>query len=215
MASSSSSDTQMRPAQIDFYLRKVVAPKYKMLRVPMNNSSSGSVSVGATDSQPIEFKLPGSKVYNLSRSFISYVQTLPAVALVAPWMFQDMFSMGNAITFGSAGGNDLVNLQYANNYSKINRRLHTPTDELLSNSNLSGLYRHNGDAATNYVPGGNAASFAAGLSLWAANDNYLEPKYADRAAIAAAKVEFRQYPLGATRISSSSLTISQRVRFRR
>ncbi len=194
MATSVSS-TAMTPAQIDYKLRPVSAPRYKMMRVPMNNLPSATAIVQPTASTVLEWKLP-NVVYNLARSYISYSVSVPAVASSSGVTFEDVFDLGSSITFGSAGGVDLVNLQYANNYSKVARKLNTPLDDFLGNDDMSGLYKSNATAAANIVPGGNGGVFTP-------NVNYLENAYMRVSGAPAAPaantplISYRQYPLGA------------------
>jgi len=122
MAASSSSSEPLKMPQLDYKLRSVIAPRYKLMKIPLNNITTSNIPIGATTSTTLEWKLP-TRVYNLARSFISYNLKVPAQGTgVAPaavadyfaWTHEDVFELGNAITFGSAGGVDLVNLQAHN-----------------------------------------------------------------------------------------------------
>lgn len=193
-------DTYQQAMQTDYKLRSIIAPKYKHVKIPLNNFPGAIPPFGNTSSQTLEWKLP-TQVYNLSRSYIGYNMNVAGVGGLACNTWEDIFEMGSSITFGSAGGVDLVNLQYLQNYSKIARKIATNLDDFMGNDDMSGLYKANTTAgaaaagAINVVPGGynriNALSFAA-------PDNYLETKYAKgSAALNTTLNVYRQYPLGA------------------
>jgi hypothetical protein len=201
-------DSTIRPAQIDFKLRTITAPKYKVMRIPLNNLPSSTVTVAPTASTMLEFKCP-TLVYNLARSYVGYSTNVPAVAAAVSWTFEDVFDLGSSITFGAAGGNNLVDLQYANNYSKVARKLNTELEDYLGNDNMSGLYKSNELFEDNLVPGGSAfgtAQYAKGVpgaSAYSASENYIENRYVQAGlalgvpAVNTENIQYRRYPLGA------------------
>ena len=164
------------------------------MKIPLNNITTSTISIGPSSSTTLEWKLP-TRVYNLARSYISYnLHVDKQGAGNFAWTHEDVFELGNSITFGSAGGIDLVNLQWLQNYTKIARKLTTPLEDYLSNDNMSGLYRSNTTADLNIFPGGlnriNGPSYKG-------TDTYLEPKVAQASAADTALDRYRQYPLGA------------------
>ena len=185
-ASASFYEAKVVAPQIDFMMRRTVAPVYKMLKIPLNNISSSSVTLAPGTTTILEWKLP-TKVYNLARSYISATVTAPAVAARYNWMYEDTFDLGNNITFGSSQGVDLVNLSFANNYVKIARRIDTKLEDYLGNDKTSGLYKCNAAVDGNKVPANNLPC----------SDNFVETKYASQGGLAASLVNYRNYPLSA------------------
>ncbi len=184
-ASASYQESKVIAPQIDFLMRRTVAPRYKWLKVPLNNVSSSSVTLAPGTTTILEWKLP-TRVYNLARSYIGATVKAPAgAAATYNNMFEDTFDLGNNITFGSSQGVDLVNLSFANNYVKIARRLDTKLEDYLGNDKMSGLYKSNTLASANVLPADNSG----------ASDNFLETQYMSQGAVAADLVNYRQYPL--------------------
>jgi hypothetical protein len=213
-------DSFQQPAQIDYLLRSVLAPRYKMRKIPLNNLPSASATIEPTSSTMLEWKLPNI-VYNLYRSYISYNLNAPAVALKVSTTHEDVFDLGQTVTFGSAGGVDLVNLQFAQNYTKIARKIATPIDDFLGNDDMSGLYKSNmtngypitsaaapaDSTSANFVPGG--YNKVVGAS-YIAPDNVTESRYCQfgggallapgvlpKPAVGTVLDRYRQYPLSA------------------
>ena len=112
--------------------------------------------------------------------------------------------MGNAVTFGAAGGNDIVNLQYAQNYTKIARKIDTDLDDFLGNDDMSGLYRCNLPGTNNIVPGGyrKATPTAADPAvmentLFTSTESYIDVKQLVASQANKEHNRYRQYPLSA------------------
>lgn len=55
-------------------------PRYRYARIPLNNLTSGVVSMNPTSTTLLEWKLPASSTFNLSKSYIAYQYTWPALA---------------------------------------------------------------------------------------------------------------------------------------
>lgn len=190
-------DTVQRPVQLDYKLRSVVAPRYKLVKIPPNNIPSASVTIDPTTSVTIEWKLPCTRPYNTARSFIGYqfhVDATTAPSNKATWSHEDIFELGGSVSFGSAAGTDLVNLQYAQNYVKIARKIKTEVNDFLGNDDMSSLYRSNKDKASNIIPGGydrlNAVKYV-GV------DSFIEPCASAASAAGTPLDRFRQFPLNA------------------
>lgn len=104
-------DNVQRPVQIDYKLRQVVSPRYKMMRIPLNTYPSGTLTIGNNTSTTLEWKLP-TQIYNLSRSYIQYSIKVGSSGVGKyNWSHEDVFDLGERITFGAASGMDLVHLQ--------------------------------------------------------------------------------------------------------
>ena len=192
--------TTTLPKQIDYHLRSTLAPKYKMVKIPLNNLPSASTPIGPTSSVTLEWKLP-VQTYNLSRSYISWNENIPAQgAGNFAYAHEDVFDLGNAVTFGSAGGNDLVNLQYAQNYTKIARKIDTDLDDYLGNDDMSGQYKSNLLAANNIVPSGYRKAKPDGTAdvvEYESTESYTDVKQMTTSPPNTAHDRYRQYPLSA------------------
>jgi len=188
-----STSTLVKAPQLDFKTTTIMGPKYKYVRIPMNNHASASVNIGPTSTELLEWKLP-SQVYNLARSYISYNVHVPGAANHYQMTFEDTFDIAQSATFGSAGGVDLVNIQHLQNYTKIARKIATPVDDFMGNDNMSQLYRCNAPVGGNKLPfhytGGGAGAVYDGV------ENYIESKYMATGSVSQSLSRYRQIPLG-------------------
>jgi len=144
-------DSAMKTAQLDFQTRTIMGPKYKYVRIPMNNHASASVNIQPTSTELLEWKLP-NQVYNLARSYISYSLEIPGETDYAQMTFEDTFDIAQSATFGSAGGIDIVNIANLQNYVKIARKIDTSVEDFMGNDTMSQLYRCNTPVAANTLP---------------------------------------------------------------
>jgi hypothetical protein len=177
-----------------------VSGKYRYLKVPLNNFQGNQVLLDATTSQMLEFKVPVS-VYNLSKSIIGYNTELAAGgAANANWSFADGgLEAAQSITFGSAGGFNLVDLNFANNYLHVARKIDTNINDFDTNDLTTGMAKSN-TQATNFFPptytaeSGNIYCIAAGVTNTAASAN--EPQYSVVTALNTKQEVSRQFLLG-------------------
>ena len=132
------SDSVMKTPQLDFQTRPIMGPKYKYVRIPMNNHASASVDIQPTSTELLEWKLP-SQVYNLARSYIAYNVHVPGEKDYHQMTFEDTFDIAQSATFGSAGGVDIVNIQNLQNYVKIARKIDTSVEDFMGNDNVTAL----------------------------------------------------------------------------
>jgi hypothetical protein len=160
-----------------------------MVKIPLNNLPGASATVSASSSVVLEWKLP-TQVYNLSKSYITYSLSTAAIAAKSIANFEDVFDLGSSITFGAAGGNNIVDLQYANNYIKVARKLDTNMEDYLKHDDLSQLYKSDALSSANVVPGGNNGVYTGTV-------NYLENNYLVSGAVNTAQTVYRRFPLGA------------------
>ncbi len=174
------------PTQIDYKdVAPSATPKYRFLRIPLNNLTGSTFQVGPTTSQLMEFKLPNT-VYNLAQSYVSYQLSIPTSgATFANWVHDDCLDVATTAYFGSAAGPDLCNLQYVNRYTKIVRKMKTSLQDFLSKDISSQLHTCNSAATANLV----AASGAS------ATTNYTEPQYIRSAALDTAVTATRKFNL--------------------
>lgn len=172
----SDSSTVSTP-QTDYKMRDVYAPIYKHVRVTPVAPASSSIGISPTSSTMLEFKLP-TLVYNLARSYISYSLNVPGQQAQDERVmtFEDVIELASSVQFGVPGGINLVDLQYAQNYTKIARKIDTKMEDYLSNDDMSGLYKSNQLSSANVYPvqylGGPGA-----VLTYDSKDNYLGPKY--------------------------------------
>ena len=163
------------PPQVDFNVRTKASPKYKFAQINLNNIPSGKTTIGTSSISALEFKLP-VLVYNLYRSYISLQMKIPKVASKFTYSHEDVVDFVHAVSYGPATGQNLVDLQWAQNYTKIARKLGTSAEDFIAASDPScGLYRNNGAVATNFVPGG--YDRLSGTTKYVGTDSYIEPKY--------------------------------------
>lgn len=196
MSSSSSSDVLKTP-NINFKSVYQHPGKYRFLKVPLNNQTGNQVTMDSVSSQLLEWKLP-AVVYNLSKSLISYNIELPGPAAKCNFAFNDTLEVAQSITFGTAGGLNLVDIQNVNNYVSVARKVDISDDDYLSGDVTGGLVKAD-LTSTNYFPpsftaeAGNLYGLAAGAVVVAATG--MEPQYA-RTAAATTKLEIqRTFPL--------------------
>jgi hypothetical protein len=155
--------------QIDYKIKGSYEtnPVYRYLRVPLNNLTSGSIAL-SNASQLLEFKLPSTDVYNLAKSHIAYTLEVPASAVAGTfaWYHEDTFTLADSISFGTAGGENICDLTFADRYTKIARKIDTKVNDFLSNDTFSQLYPCNQLKSLN-VNGANTAGVV----------DYLENRY--------------------------------------
>jgi hypothetical protein len=191
--------------QIDYKLKgdSATIPTYKYLRVPLNNLTSSSTITITNASQLLEFKLPSNKVYNLSRSCIAYNLHADAVASTYIWSPEDVFSLAESISFGTAGNENIVDLKYVDKYTKTATKLGTDLSDYLSADSYSQLYPSNSGAS----------SSATVMGLQSAV-SYTEPKYVainSTGVTGAAYDKYVSYPLG--NIKNTLLAVDKDVYF--
>ena len=164
-------------------------PKYRFLRIPLNNITGGSFTIGATTSQLMEWKLPNS-VYNLAQSYIGYqVATAAQAAGVVSWIHEDCLEIATNAYFGTAGGLDLCNLNYVNRYTKVWRKARTPFSEFISKDTSSQLYPCNAAAGDGNPDTANPIGFGT------SSTNYLEPRYLRASVANTARTNHRLFRL--------------------
>lgn len=192
-----SSENVLKTPNINFKTVTQHPGKYRFLKVPLNNLTGNQVTLDAVSSSLLEFKLPAI-VYNLSKSILSYNIELSGPAAKCNFAFNDTLEIAQNITFGTAGGLNLVDIQNVNNYVSVARKVDTSTHDYLDGDVTGGLVKAD-LTSTNYFPpsytaeAGNIFGVAAGATVVAATG--LEPQYV-RSAAATTKLEIqRTFPL--------------------
>jgi hypothetical protein len=125
--------------------------RYRYLRLPLNNITSNTVTLSATASQLLEWKLPVA-VYNLGRSYISYSDPLKLIVGNGIYGYDNTLEIAQSLTFGTAGGLNLADVNYANNYINVARPIDTPIDTFLSNDVTSGMSKSESVASNIFPP---------------------------------------------------------------
>jgi hypothetical protein len=82
--------------------------RIRYARVIMNNQTGSNVPLSLNATQLIEFKLPAKTVFNLSKSFITYQYTIPAVANNYGVCFEDNQDFCQWLYFGDGGKKYLI-----------------------------------------------------------------------------------------------------------
>ena len=161
-------------SQIDYkHVEPSANPKYRFMRIPLNNITVSSFQVGPTTPQLMEFKLPNT-VYNLAQSYVSYQLALPAAGgTLVNWVNEDCFDLATNAYFGSAGGMDLCNLNFVNRYTKVVRKMKTSFTDFMSKDNTAQLYPCNTVAGNGNPTVANPIAATGGGSI----TNYTEPRY--------------------------------------
>ena len=140
----------IKPQNINYKKVEQVSGKYRYLRLALNNITGNSVTLSATASQLLEWKLPAG-VYNLARSFVSYTDVLKIQAGGAVYAFDNTLPIAQSIQFGTSGGLNLCDVNYANNYINVARPIDTPLEIFLSNDLSTGLSPYSGSGTINNV----------------------------------------------------------------
>ena len=160
--------------QIEYKNINMRVPRYRYARLPLNNLSSATVSLNPTSTTLLEWKIPASSVYNLSRSYIAYQWSCPALASNYSVTFEDGFDFRSCY-FGNGSGLGIVDLQYADQYVNTMRPIKTSMSEFLSYDQLNQFYPCNQLASSNILPF-SRDGLSAGTDN-AATTNYLEPQH--------------------------------------
>ena len=196
------SDSSVRTTPVTNYKTYTsVSGRYRYARIALNNQAGSQITLDPNTSQLLEWKLPVG-VYNLSKSIIGYNMHLAAGGA---GNFNHAFAdsgleIAQSISFGTAGGMSLVDLNFANNYLSVARKIDTRGDDFANNDVSAGLYPSNSVANNPFPPGyvapvGNIYGLVAGPVSVAASLH--EPQYlsSNLAADTALNV-VRSFPLG-------------------
>ena len=142
------------PKVINFKSVEQHSGKYRYSRISTKDGALGNrITLDPSASQEVNWQLP-SKVYNLSKSFISYTSNMTAPAAKCSVAFTDVaLPWVQSIQFGTMGGLNIVDLQNSHIYSKVARKIDTPIDEFEASDIFSGLTKADLTSA-NYVPQG-------------------------------------------------------------
>ncbi|MDR3539960.1 MAG: hypothetical protein P4L69_03180, partial [Desulfosporosinus sp.] len=101
--------------------------RYKFRAIPLNNIQASAITITATGSTLLEWKIPAKTCFNSARSVLSYTLNFPAQGTTLfPWVFDDTFEIAQSVQMGMASAPGyLVDLQFANNYVSVCRKIDT------------------------------------------------------------------------------------------
>ena len=134
-------DTVLRPDVVNYKTVPMHNGRYRMRKLPLNNLTSATVPVAAASTTLVEWKIPANTVFNPARSVIEYQILYDAPAAKGNWTFEDTFEICQSIQFGNASGTLLTDLQFANNYVSVARKIDTSLEVLDGSDSTSGLYK--------------------------------------------------------------------------
>lgn len=201
--------TILRPDNVNYEPVVEHTGQYRFLRLQPSNITGTSVDLDGSATSMIEYELPANTVFNLSKTVLDYQISIPVQnpAKVAVWAFEDTFEIAQAVQYGLAADNLLVDLQFANNYVSAARKIDTDKEDFEVADATEGLYSNKINLASdaNYFPptvtflasaapvyGQDAAgaTFKRGISQ-------VEPRYARALDATATNVLTRSVPLKA------------------
>jgi len=178
--------TEILARQNDYKITKEHSPLYRFMRIQMDNITASEFLLDNT-SQELKWKLPANAVYNLARSYISYNLAIAAQgAGNYVWTHEDAFTLGQDISFGTAGGINLCDLKFASNYTKVARKIDTKFEDFMTHDEVEQLYPSDSLASANYVPA---------VKDQVASRDYVEPLYCANYGANTAASTFINYPL--------------------
>ena len=153
---------------------KMLRPRYRYARLPLNNLTSGTVSLNPTSTTLLEWKIPASSVINMSKSYIAYQYAWPALASNYGFTYEDGCDFRTAY-FGNGSGLGIVDLQYADASVNVLRPIRTTLNEFLGKDQLSQFYPSNQLASTNTFPFSRDGLYVGTEN--ASTTNYLEAQH--------------------------------------
>jgi hypothetical protein len=117
--------------------------RYRMRQLQLNNVPVGSLAITASGSTLAQWKIPALTIFNPSKSTFQYKLNFPTQGgTKINVTFEDTFESCSSIQVGSASQpGALLDLQYANNYISVARKLDTSTTDFEALDYTSGLYQ--------------------------------------------------------------------------
>ena len=122
----------IKPNNINYKTVAQASGKYRYLRLALNNITGTQITLSATASQQLEWKLPVG-VYNLARSYVQYTDNNVIDGVKSLFGYDNTLPIAQNIQFGTAGGMNLCDLNFANNYINVARPIDTDIDVFLTN----------------------------------------------------------------------------------
>lgn len=167
MTSVMKSDGQAYSSQIVFKQHSRLAPRYKMLRVNLSNLNTNQMTLSATNTTQLSFKLPYNVAFNLSKSrFAGSLAVLAQTNAFTSGAIADAWPFFGSVSLETGNGIQLVNLTDPTKYSKVVGQTGMDYKEYLTRDTSDLIAPSN--SATNATQTGVAQSVA-----------YLEPLHLD------------------------------------
>jgi len=141
------------PSANDYTNYQVLLNKYKFHRLTLNDRGGNSIDYQPNNTQPFEFIIPSNKVFNLSKSYITYTYTVPAKASLYGVVLENGLDFASQVEL-TVSGLPICNLQYADRYVNLLRPLKTSISEYLNNDPMHLMYpvSNSNDSNSNYLP---------------------------------------------------------------
>lgn len=133
--------------QIDLAPKSKLAPHYKFRRLTQVQGGTSMTLQSSSTTQSI-FLIPGSKVINYSKSYIT-LDWIVAAGSNLNNMFIDSIPI-DSITLQTDSGQIIGNLQNAQQYTKVSQCLSTPMKEYLSRGSVYGDTANGASGGTSY-----------------------------------------------------------------
>ena len=148
--------------------------RYRMRQLQLNNTQISNVTFTASGNSLLEWIFPAGEVFNPARSNFQYLLTIPGQgAALASFAFDDTFEICNSITVGTAAKpTDLLDLNYANNYVSVGRKIDTDIEDFFSGDAVTGLTA----SSSRLAPGTTVANRIAAAAL-GEQPNYYPPTF--------------------------------------
>ena len=200
MSSDSVLTSVPRPDNLNYKAVQMNNGRYRTRKIPINNVQT-PITIDPVSTSMVEFKLPANQVWNTSRSTIDYSIDIPVpvTAGQSNWTFEDTFEICGAIQFCNASGVYLTDLQNANMYVSVARKIDISQDDFEGGDYTSGLYKSPAQSSNYFPPTANpgvatnvyfAAAAATNKALTA-----VEPQYARGFTVSTASTITRSIPL--------------------
>ena len=196
--------------QANYRPQPVIGPRYKYMRLNMSNLSSSSVSITATGSTQVHFKLPSNTVCNLARSkFECSVALSSQGGTERSYFWTDCFPFG-AISLETGNGLQLMNLTEAPRFTKIVSKVQSEFKDYISNDESELLYPSNAiDPSAQTTPATGNSAYPNSTDL--TQTYVIEPRYYSVSGAPATQTIGVSYTLG--KIKNTMLGLDKDVYF--
>ena len=120
--------------QINYKVVDQYAPRYKYVKINMSNILGNTVTITATGTTQVQFKMPYNSCYNLAKSKLVAVIPVGAQgASVYSFTVADAFPFGDqSLSFETGNGLQLLNLPAPAKYTKLLSKYNTDLKDFLT-----------------------------------------------------------------------------------
>lgn len=126
------SEKIVRNDALDYHSYSYAKPSYRLSKlVPIIGTQEQSLNTSG--GQELVWELPGSKVFNMSKSYLNFVLDIPAgtAAAFTDWIFADSITPIRQIQLLTRSGLYLCDLNFVDNYTKFINKYETNYQEFL------------------------------------------------------------------------------------